>query len=1128
MPDLHSPEWMPRLDAGGLPVTAPLQDPGQLCEVIGVPFSDEQLAAITAPLAPGVIIAGAGSGKTTVMAARVVWLVGTGAVRTDQVLGLTFTRKAAGELSARISAALVRSGVVDESTMHDMQGQVVMTYDAFAGRLVAEHAPRIGEDPIERLLSEPMRYRLAGLVVSEAEGDWEHIQELSPAGLVDQLVTLDAEMSSHLVDPEQLEAFTSSFLTGMAQAPLHRGRPYHDVAAAIDVAQARLELLELVRAYRARKKQLAAGDFGDRMALATRIARSAPQAADELRRQFRAVLLDEYQDTSAAQTMMLAGLFSGPDAEHGLGHPVMAVGDPRQGIYGWRGAAANTINEFARTFRRGDGSPAEVFALTVNRRSGPAILRCANEVAARMDEDPALPAPARTRSRLRAPAGTAPGSVTVGRFDDVNEEMAWLAADVAAHGGPGRWADIAVLSRTNAAVGRIYDELAEADVPVEIVGLGGLVSLSPVREIVATLRLLDDETNNPALVELLTSRRWRMGASDLASLAAAARRAAAEQETGPEPGPGGPAADDGADGMAALVDGLTRPPLCLLDVLDRDIPGISGQGARRLRRFADEFARARRGLGEPLAELVRRICLLAGVDAELEGDPAFFRQGRREQVRRFLDVVTEFSDTDPGAGLSAFLAHLDLQIDHENGMEQAIVSPSDSVKLLTIHRAKGLEWGRVYLPWLVDGVFPDHRADNWVNSARLLPGPLRGDSDSLPALREYSRDGIGAHAEELRSAAASAEDRLAYVAITRARHDLVATSHVWEPGRSRPRAASPYYDILAAGAQQVVAEPVADAGENPLGEVRRRLSWPSNGDEPAQQRLDALAAFVLGRRTPTGEAEGFDSDEPLDLDEQATVDRWTREAELLLAQEARHQDGGTAIAVPGSLSATALIQSQRDRAEFMATLARPMPRRASTSAGVGTSFHEWVEARFRRAGSPLIDDRMLEPGGGDELTDDGRFGAHAARGDERALARLQRLKECFEAGPYAERTPCAVEEAFVLMLDGQQIRGRIDAVFALDDDPDHDFRVVDWKTYDGPGDALQLALYRLAWSDIAGVPPDRVDAVFHHVMSGTDERPDRLTGRDGLREMVAGLRAEDPGRAGPDPGRPLGGRSGTR
>ena len=136
-----------------------LTDRRELNDALGIPFSEQQLDAITAPLEPGVIIAGAGSGKTTVMAARVVWLVGTGGVRPDQVLGLTFTRKAAGELSGRIRSALIQAGVLDTEGVDEAGEQVVMTYDAFAARLVSEHGLRIGVDGDQLLISGAARYR---------------------------------------------------------------------------------------------------------------------------------------------------------------------------------------------------------------------------------------------------------------------------------------------------------------------------------------------------------------------------------------------------------------------------------------------------------------------------------------------------------------------------------------------------------------------------------------------------------------------------------------------------------------------------------------------------------------------------------------------------------------------------------------------------------------------------------------------------------------------------------------------------------------------------------------------------------------------------------------------------------
>ena len=155
------------------PASSRLRSTGDLIDALGIEFSDQQLAAITAPLEPGVIIAGAGSGKTTVMAARVVWLVGSGAVRPEEVLGLTFTRKAAAELSARVRSALLRAGVVADRGVDESGEQLVMTYDAFASRLVSEHGLRLGFESDPTLISGATRFRLASQVVKAAAGPFD-------------------------------------------------------------------------------------------------------------------------------------------------------------------------------------------------------------------------------------------------------------------------------------------------------------------------------------------------------------------------------------------------------------------------------------------------------------------------------------------------------------------------------------------------------------------------------------------------------------------------------------------------------------------------------------------------------------------------------------------------------------------------------------------------------------------------------------------------------------------------------------------------------------------------------------------------------------------------------------------
>ncbi|QIK73279.1 ATP-dependent helicase [Propioniciclava coleopterorum] len=392
--------------------------PEQVSDALGIPFSDQQLAAITAPLEPGVIIAGAGSGKTTVMAARVVWLVGTGQVRPEHVLGLTFTRKAAAELSGRVRAALARAGVVDADGYDDAGEQLIMTYDAFAARLVADHGLRIGVEGDARMLTGASRFRVASRVVSAATGPWQQLARLRPDSVTERVLALDGELSSHLVEPDRLYDHSLEVIGDVERSPRSRTKDlYVSMKKAGSFAAERTELAGLVEEYQRLKRRLGAVEFADQMGVAAELARRVPQVSATLRDQFRVVLLDEYQDTSSAQAELLRALFSGRDASDGRGHPVTAVGDPCQAIYGWRGAAAANIITFAEHFPRADGSPAPGYALTVNRRSGQRILDAANALSTplRADEelqwdgiDTDLVAPrGRRRATSRWPASTA-------------------------------------------------------------------------------------------------------------------------------------------------------------------------------------------------------------------------------------------------------------------------------------------------------------------------------------------------------------------------------------------------------------------------------------------------------------------------------------------------------------------------------------------------------------------------------------------------------------------------------------------------------------------------------------------------------------------------------------------------
>lgn len=1127
-----------------------LADADDLVDVLGVPFSDEQVAAITAPLAPGVIIAGAGSGKTTVMAARVVWLVGTGQVRPEEVLGLTFTRKAAGELSGRVRAALVRAGVIDTAGVDEAGEQVIMTYDAFAARLVSEHGLRIGVESDPVMITGATRYRLAARVVSAAAGPFESVSRLRPASVTERVLRLDAELSQHLVGQAELDHQARDFGAALQHAPTNtRGNTYAEVKRAAIAVTERLELASLVADYAALKRRLGVVEFADQMAVAARLAREVPHVSQSLRERFRVVLLDEYQDTSAAQALMLQGLFSGPGADVGRGHPVTAVGDPFQAIYGWRGAAASNILQFARDFPQADGARADRFSLTVNRRSGHAILAAANRLSAPLRDAVNRAGSGSDGSAgqlLRAPDAATPGAVEVASFTTWPDEVGWIADRVAALGPshprgsarrrgqrttnpPGSrperaWSDFAILTRRNADIGPLYAELTARDIPVEIVGLGGLLTLPEIADVVATLRVLHDVTANPDLIRLLTGPRWAIGPRDLALLG---RRAAELAMTGEHRD--ATARPDGL--MEALSEAVAQVDpsemTCLVDaVADPGELDYSAAARHRLARFAGELASLRSHSHEPVLDLTRRVIGMLGLDIELiaAGSSSGTTGGGRDQLAAFVDAVAEYVDVDGDASLGGLLAWLQAEIDQGTGLDQAVPSDRDAVKLLTVHRAKGLEWDVVFLPALTKGTFPSDRVtDDWVTNPAVLPAELRGDAGSIPQLADATAEAMKTYHAALAVEQLQAENRLAYVGATRAKRLLIGSGHYWRPELTRAKELSPYLGTLWRQAERldeardqagrleahdkagrsggVLAEAPPPGPDNPLVAEAAPQQWPRPLDPDGLARRREAAALVQSARHRAAATGSYDvaNPEPLLLDTEQVVAGWDAEESRLLAEARRARRRVRNVPVPAVLSATQLIRAQAAPAAFAAELARPMPRKPSGTALLGGQFHHWLE-HFYEVG------QLFDP---DDLPD-------RADGDLLAGEDLYTLCKAFEAGRFASSVPIAIEAPFELLIGGRVLRGRIDAVFdatglptAATAESAADVVVVDWKTGSvGHADPLQLAIYRVAWSRVHQIPLDRVAAGFYWVRSDRFESVTDLPDEAGIERLLDDLGSE--------------------
>jgi len=1089
-----------------------------LSDALGLSFSAEQLSAITAPLEPGVIIAGAGSGKTTVMAARVVWLVGTGAVRPEEVLGLTFTRKAAAELSVRVRAALVKAEVVTDRGIDESGEQLIMTYDAFAARLVSEHGLRLGFEGDPTLISGATRYRLASRVVKAAAGPFEFLSRLRPATVTERVLRLDADLQQHLVDAGQLDRHAREFLLSLESSPPNnRGNPYADVKKAIVVAQERLELASLVHDYQQLKLRLGLVEFADQMAIAARLASEVPAVSASLRQAFPVVLLDEYQDTSAAQAIMLRGLFSGSTPSDGRGHAVTAVGDPFQAIYGWRGAAASNILQFAEDFPTAHGQRSRRFALTVNRRSGQTVLDVANvlsrplriQTATRLNGDTATGADAGL-GLLHAPAGAGPGQVRAGTFDSWPAEVSWICDTILAVRADGRarhWADIAVLTRRNADISPIYAELTARDVPVEIVGLGGLLHLPEVMDVTSTLRLIDDVTANPDIVRLLSGPRWYVGPRDLALLGRRARELAHDHQARLDE-------DDRGDPLLAALEQAVADVdpsdvVCLLDALDS--PGDAGyslEAPARFRRLSAELASLRAHGDEPLLDLVRRVIVTLGLDVELMATPEFDRTARRDQLGAFVDAVAAYVDVDGDASLSGLLAYLQAEIDQGAGLEQAVPSDREAVKLLTVHRAKGLEWEVVFLPALMKGVFPSDRVtDNWVTNPAVLPAELRGDADSIPQLQDATNGALADYKKQLGVEQLRAEDRLAYVAATRAKQLLVGTGHWWRADLTNPRAVSSYLTAIVSEAtrqDQLVADADPPGRSNPLVSERAPQPWPQPLDPTAAALRHAAAEAVTQARQRariSGRYETVpESPDQLLLDGEETVAGWDADIDRLLDELVQSRTTRQLVELPATLSASALMWLNEAPDAFAAELARPMPRPPSRAAKFGTRFHQWVERHFAGGLSSgrVGQQQLVDP---DDLPD--RADAGAEGEDE-----LRELCRRFAEGRFGDTVPYAVESPFSLLVAGRLVRGRIDAVYELgpgerDEVVGVRYRVVDWKTSRSEAaDPLQLAVYRLAWAEICQLPLDQVDAVFYYVRTDQVVRPPKLPDRVEIERLL--------------------------
>lgn len=704
------------------------------------------------------MLAGPGTGKTTTIVEAVVQRVESGEITPDQALVLTFSRRAAAELRERIAARLDRT----------IREPIARTFHSYAFGLLRANAARRGE-PAPRLLSGPEQ----DLVVRELlQGDVDEGADDWPARLHPALLTRG--FAQELRD--FVQRAVERGVTPRELAQLGRRDKRDDWVAAAKFAEQYAQVSAL--------REAASYDPAELIRAAAGLLRTDPLVLQEIRAAHEFVVVDEYQDTDPAQEELLALLVGSRD--------LLAVGDPDQSIYGFRGADLEGIRRFPDRFRAADGSPPTIVALDVSRRSGDELLKASRRIAQRLSGSP-------LHRRLRAAPRLPPGTAEVHLFATSSAEASYIGQRLREmhllHEVP--WSRMAVLVRSGTPLPALRRSLQSAGVPVAahaeeqpLVDVPIVHALLRILAIVTGRLDLEGPQGVELAAELVTGPLGRADPLALRRLRQDLRRLEL-------------AAGGGRASGALLAEALATP--AELAVIDPHV-------ARPAQRVADALAAGRAAAAEPAATaetVLWAIWQAAAVATRLSslalsGHPGSAAADRDlDAAVALFDVAARFADRLPKAGPDVFLDHLlGQQIPGDTLAPQA--PSAEGVRLMTAHAAKGLEWDVVAVAGVQEGVWPDLRGRGSLLGSQQLVDMLAAGGDAGDSGATGALQAVAARLAE--------ERRLFYVAVTRARLHLLATAV-----RSDDQQPSRFLDELVP----------SERDERPLTRVPRGLDLPS-------------------------------------------------------------------------------------------------------------------------------------------------------------------------------------------------------------------------------------------------------------------------------------------------------------
>ncbi|MBI3454541.1 MAG: UvrD-helicase domain-containing protein [Candidatus Rokubacteria bacterium] len=725
--------------------TPPARDDPAIARILEG-LNPAQIAGVTHDHGPLLIVAGAGTGKTTVLTRRIAYLIATRRARPEDILALTFTDKAAAEMEERVDV-LVPYGYADVR---------ISTFHAFGDWLLRENALEVGLTPAFRVLNRAEQVLFLRSYLFELPLD-QYRPLGDPTRHLQALIALFGRAKDEDISPEEYRAYAEAVAAEAAARP--------DDVAGRDRAARALELARTYAAYQALMAREGVIDFGDQIVYVLRLFRARPYVLDHYQRRFRYVLVDEFQDTNYAQFELVKLL----GARH---RNVTVVGDDDQAIFRFRGASMRNILGFDRAY-----PDARRVVLAENYRSGQRLLDAAYRLIRYNDPD-RLEVAAGIDKRLASVHGPGPEPVHL-PFETVTQEADAVAAKIAALVATGdyRYGDVAILVRSNNDAEPFLRSLNMREIPWTFSGNEGLYGRPEVRLLIAVLRVIAHPDDAVSLFHLAASPLYGVPPVDLIRCNTYADRR-----------------------NRWLFDVLRG-----IDELPEMRDGVSAEGAEAVRRLTKDLERYMTLAAElPAGELLYRFLEDSGWLARMSKAASAREEAEVQNIAKFFRRLQEATGVLRSDRVREFVNHLDALI--EAGEDPAVAEAEvdvPAVHVLTVHKAKGLEFPVVFVVGLVQGRFPwPHRSDVLeLPDALIKDPPPSGD----------------VHLQE--------ERRLCYVAMTRARQALYLTS-ARDYGGKRERKTSQFV-LEALDLPRDAAWPSKSTA---LEEIRRAASPRHSGD----------------------------------------------------------------------------------------------------------------------------------------------------------------------------------------------------------------------------------------------------------------------------------------------------------